>query len=171
MNSYAMSEEQSNRLNTVVSDLAVQSEADAVLMSDYMGNTVAQVLQVAGSGVENVAALAAGSFAATRELAVLIGEPAFYSIFHKGQSLSIYMQSVTEDFLILAVFGRSTTIGLVKLYVEKACKELKPLLDAMTGQSVTGAGGREAFEMGADDVFQDAGEKTEDKKSAVDGDS
>ncbi len=138
MPGYAISEEQSEKLNTALSDLAVQAEADAVFMSDCGGNMIAHFAQSESSAIPTIAALAAGSFAATRELATLIGEPTFHLIYHQGKETSIYMQSVL-DFLLLVIFGRSTTVGLVKLYVEKASKELEPILKAIDGISETPA--------------------------------
>jgi predicted regulator of Ras-like GTPase activity (Roadblock/LC7/MglB family) len=155
MQGYSVSVEQSERLNTIISDLSVQAEADAVFLTDYSGNILASIEQDSNRNADNVAALAAGSFSATRELASLIGEPSFYSIYHKGQHASIYMQSVTTDILVFVVFGKGTTVGLVKLYVDKANRELEPILEEMLGQTIADAGGKaQEFEIDTSQLFQ-----------------
>ena len=140
MMGYALTEEQSRLLEAAISDLLVLSEADAVFISDQGGNLIVHsAARNDDSSLQTLAALAAGSFCATRELAAMIGEPAFHSIFHQGQHASIYMQSVTPHFLILVIYGKSTTAGLVKLYVEKAGKEIEPVLNRMESLSIADA--------------------------------
>ncbi len=159
MPGYAVNEKQSKQLATVMADLSVEAEADAVFMTDYGGNIIAHVAQTEGEFVHTLAALAAGSFCATRELASLIGEPTFHSIFHQGQRAGIYIQSVGSNFLIFVIFGKNATPGLVKLYVEKASKELEPVLQQVDGQSTVSAGGSKMlFEINEkESVFKQAG--------------
>ena len=154
----AVSEKQSRQLNVTLSDLMVLSEAEAVFLSDHGGNLIAYTTAAeADDTIYTIAALAAGSFSATRELASLIKEPEFHSIFHQGEINSIYMQGIAKDFLVLVIFGKRTTAGLVKLYVEKAAKEIEPVIAQINSQSVeTAAGpGKKLFEMKTDsDVFK-----------------
>lgn len=147
MTGYTITEAQSKSLSAVLSDLAVQGEADAVFMSDYGGNIIAHFSQSQEAVMQTMAALAAGSFCATRELAGLIGEPTFHSIFHQGQHACIYMQSVAANFLLLVIFGKSTTAGLIKLYVEKACRELEPIIQEVVGQTPESVGCGKSFEI------------------------
>ena len=147
MSSGTVTEEQSKLLTTVLSDIAVQTEANAVFLSDYGGNIIAHISPAGDETIQNIAALAAGSFSATRELAGMIGEPTFSSVFHKGEHSSIFIQSIARSFLMLVIFGKETTIGLVKLYVEKACQELDPLLRKMQDQGVAAQPAAKPFEM------------------------
>lgn len=150
----AVTDIQSKQLSTSLADLLVQAEADAVFMSDYGGNLIAHITppRPDDNALHTIAALAAGSFCATRELAALIGEPTFSSVFHQGCHNSIFMQSVASNFLILVIFGDRTTPGLVKLYVEKTCQELEPILEQVGDHVAAAAATRaESFEMRQDD--------------------
>ena len=149
MRGFAVTERQSLALNRALNDLLVLSESNAVFMTDYGGNLIAyNTSDEVDDTVYTIAALAAGSFSATRELAGLIKEPEFHSIHHQGKNSSIYMQSVASDFLVLVIFGKETTAGLVKLYVEKAKKDIEPIVEEMCGQStVSAAQGSQPFEM------------------------
>jgi predicted regulator of Ras-like GTPase activity (Roadblock/LC7/MglB family) len=153
----AVTEEQSKAIHTVLSDFLVLSEANAAFLSDNGGNLIAftTTTDSPDDSIYTIAALAAGSFCATRELASLIKEPSFHSIFHQGDKTSIYMRSIGSDYLILVIFGKNTPVGLVKLYADRATQELDPVLkqiDAQVGQSGVGLGN--IFELSGKDAFR-----------------
>jgi predicted regulator of Ras-like GTPase activity (Roadblock/LC7/MglB family) len=160
MGGYAISEQQSIALNDAIASLSTQAEAQATFLSDSMGNIIAHAADYEDGKTQTMAALAAGSFAATRELAALVGEPAFHSILHKGAKSSIFIQSITTDFILLVVFGQDTTPGLVKLYADKACKQLhSTVLEMSTQSTVNVSDGKTTFEMDADAQLFGSGEK------------
>ena len=132
-------------LKRVVADLLVQADATAVLLTDIGGNVVAQAPERDEPEIQTIAALAAGSFAATRQLALLSGEQTFQSICHEGEATSIYAHCVTE-FLLLVVFQKNTTLGLVKLFARKAAQELESTLAAVNRATLS-AYQREQFEL------------------------
>lgn len=156
MMGYAVSEEQVNLLNAALEALLTESEAQALFISDYGGNIITNVATDDDDSRETVAALAAGSFSATRELAGMIGENSFHSVFHKGDHSAIYIQCIAGDFIILAILGQGTSQGLAKLYIDKACKQIEPILLETSGQSVEAAAGgaSERFEFKSDAVFE-----------------
>jgi len=159
MMGYGITDEQSVQLNRLLEDISVEASVDGVFMSDYGGNILAYVSQTEDDSIHTMAALAAGSFAATRELAGMIGEPTFHSIFHQGTKSSVYIQNIAQNFLILVIFGKSTTTGLVKLFVDKASKELEPILKNIEQQSIKQASQNQTFEMksGGENPFQKKG--------------
>lgn len=116
--------------NRVATDLLVQAEARIVLLTDIGGNILAQAPALGDARLASIAALAAGAFSATRELARLAGENSFRSVSHEGEQASLFVQSVGADTLIVIVFEKGTTLGLVKLYARRAAQDLMPLLAA-----------------------------------------
>jgi predicted regulator of Ras-like GTPase activity (Roadblock/LC7/MglB family) len=136
-----LSIEQGRLLTRAISDLLVQSEAQGAVLCDDIGNVLAQAAMGEGDTVQTIAALGAGAFVATRELAALIGEPAFQSICHQGAAASIYVRSVASGFLLFVIFTHSTTAGLVRLYVDRLSEELMPTLQQVARQTSVGAGG------------------------------
>jgi predicted regulator of Ras-like GTPase activity (Roadblock/LC7/MglB family) len=139
--SYAVSEEQTRQLQTAVSDLAVETDAVAVILSDREGHVLAHTDIPEGVDLQTICALAAGSFAATRQFAVLLGEPGFHAIYHQGERISTYIHCAADTFLVIVLFDRRTTVGLVKLYVGRQAEELTPQLRQVARQSVRLAGG------------------------------
>lgn len=121
---FTMTLEHNNLIENHLVELLVRAEAEAVFLCDRGGNILARKNTDSFGHQDNIAALAAGSFFATRELARLIGEPEFQCVFHQGSKTSIYMQATVYDMLLLVVFGRDSNPGLVKLYSEESCRAL-----------------------------------------------
>jgi len=145
-----VTEQQSKALNDMLADLEVQTEANAVYLTDQGGNILACASSAGDDTIQTVAALAAGSFAATRQLASMIGEPSFTSVFHKGERANIYIQCLDEDYLLLVIFGRAATLGLVKLYTDNTCRELLPIFRQMREQGMQSGGVNGKFEFSDD---------------------
>jgi predicted regulator of Ras-like GTPase activity (Roadblock/LC7/MglB family) len=76
-----------------------------------------------------LAALAASSFAATRQLAQILSEREFTLLFHEGKEANLHVMQVTDHILLLITFGRETQVGRVRLYTSRALEVLKPALE------------------------------------------
>jgi len=84
-----------------------------------------------------VAALAAGSFAATKELARRLGEAEFNTLHQQGQCAQVLTCSVDDDAILVTVFGPQTTQGLVRFYSVNAITRIAAVLNqARTNQQV-----------------------------------
>jgi predicted regulator of Ras-like GTPase activity (Roadblock/LC7/MglB family) len=138
---------QSQLLGGILKNISEECDADAVAVCDVGGNVIAQDVRVPNKSFTNAAALAAGSFAATRELAGIIGEPGFRSIFHKGRKSGVLIQSLGGDFLILVVLGEKSVEGMVRLFLRKVSRQIGSILATADGQSLEDAGVTEQFEI------------------------
>jgi len=147
MPGYALSEDQHQALKKILAKLSADMKASGLLLSDYGGNILVEVMPDGNDNVETLAALAAGSFVATRELAALVGEKEFRWVFHMGAKTSIYIQCIASHYLIFAVLGHRTTQGLAKLYVEKTSAQLERILLKAEKQSVAAASPSQVFKM------------------------
>ena len=119
-----LTEEQSRRLHEMLVDLLTRAEAEAVFLCDRGGNILAQHLVAEYPHQDNIAALAAGSFFATRELARLVGEPEFRCVLHQGRKKSVFMQNARSDLLVLVFFSRESNTGIVKLFADRCCARI-----------------------------------------------
>lgn len=129
-----LNENMDNELRRILSDLLVRSEADDSLLCDSGG----YVLATEGSGTQDpfqMAALGAGVFGASRELARLLGEKEFNAVLHQGAHKNIFIRAVHADALLVVIFSRHASVGLVKLYVEPAVQEMRGLLMDETRQA------------------------------------
>lgn len=125
---FTMTIELSLRVERLLRHLLERAEARAVYLSDKGGNIICQCTLEDIHNEENVSALAAGSFFATQELARLIGEGGFHCVFHQGGNISVYMQSLEGEMLMLVVFGQESNPGLVRLYANEAGRDIERLL-------------------------------------------
>ncbi len=124
------------QIDAILQDYLQKSESDLAVIIDKGGNVISQcgehvvvdVTNHAALDVTIIAALAAGSFAATKELARRIGEVEFNALYHQGNGSHIFMNSVDDDTIMITVFGKVTTVGLVRFYANTACQSLALLL-------------------------------------------
>ncbi|MEM7800940.1 MAG: hypothetical protein AAF633_17235 [Chloroflexota bacterium] len=79
--------------------------------------------------IGNMSALIAANFMATTELARLIGnQSAFKTCHNNGPDFDIFSFSLTGDFLLTVIFGKTSKVGLVRYYVNQYSKQLINLL-------------------------------------------
>ncbi|HEV2995380.1 MAG TPA: roadblock/LC7 domain-containing protein, partial [Chthoniobacterales bacterium] len=111
-------------LDGVLADFLKKTEAELTIVIDRGGNVISQFGDMDLMEVTIVAALAAGSFAATRELARRIGEIEFNALYHQGNGRHVFMNSVDDDTIMITVFGSRTTVGLVRFYSAAAAQNV-----------------------------------------------
>ena len=118
-------------LDGALGDFLKKAEADLTVVIDRGGNVISQFGNRNVIDVTIIAALAAGSFAATRELARRIGEVEFNALYHQGNGSHMFMNSVDDDTIMITVFGRQTTVGLVRFYSASAAQNVGALLKSL----------------------------------------
>lgn len=111
-----------------LADFLDRSEADTVLLIDRGGNTIISAGEPVEGRMDMISALVAGAFAATQELAVILDEGEFTAIYHQGKRTSIFISSVGDEVLLLALFTDNTTVGLVKMYAVNTCRRIASVL-------------------------------------------
>ncbi len=123
-------------LDAVLGEFLQKAEAELTVVIDRGGNVISQFGDMTVMDVTIIAALAAGSFAATKELARRIGEVEFNALYHQGNGNHIFMNSVDEDTIMITVFGRRTTVGLVRFYSSQAAQKVSALMKTLSSRPV-----------------------------------
>ncbi len=159
--------------NLIISDdeLGVISAALNKLMNDTNATSVmlidksGQVISTQGTGTRrnatSLGALLAGAFSSSRQVAELLGEKDFRTIFQQGVHENIYTTMIEEQWLLVIVFDRLTHIGLVKVLSKKASAELGRVLERVrtdttrTKSSVINVQFRSSIEDTIDLLFRD----------------
>ena len=118
-------------LDGLLADFLKKAEAEMTVVIDRGGNVISQYGDQRLMDVTIIAALAAGSFAATCELARRIGEVEFNALYHQGNGNHMFMNSVDEDTIMITVFGMRTTVGLVRFYSTAAAQSVAKLLKSL----------------------------------------
>ena len=111
-----------------LADFITKSEAQWSALVDKGGNLLAQSGDTGSLDLSILSALAAGSFAATHELAKRLGESEFSALYHEGHGQHILMSALNHECLLVTIFGERTNIGLVRFYAQQATVSLNELL-------------------------------------------
>ncbi|MBL9088522.1 MAG: roadblock/LC7 domain-containing protein [Planctomycetia bacterium] len=132
-------------INAILDAFLKQSAAKCALLIDKDGHMVTSRGATKRIDLDTISALVAGSFAATREMARILGEEEFSALYHQGKSDNIQLSIVGDRALLTAIFDESTTVGMVRLYAAEAAKRLaaifrKKAQEAVAAGSTAGEG-------------------------------
>jgi len=114
-------------LNRVVSS----SLAHSVLLIDRSGQLIAHHGNTPGIDMLSLSALTAANFGATAEIARMLGEEEFTILFHKGRSENVYFSAIGEDVIMVTLFDDRTSLGLIRLQINKIVGELSKILSSI----------------------------------------
>ena len=121
---------QYDRITKILTELATKTKASAILFADMSGQLISQRGNTENMNTTVLSALAASDFAATSEMAKLVGEEAkFKLLFHEGEKRNVYLSNVGDNFLLVVVFDVSVTLGLIRIYTKKAIEDLGGILE------------------------------------------
>ncbi len=129
--SWSFREDDSRKIETVLAGFLRESNARTALIVDRTGQLVATVGEPPVFDPTAFASLTAADFSANDQLARMLGEPEFGSLFHQGERESMYLADVARRVILVVLFDNRTTLGLVKLRVKGAVGELNRVFTAM----------------------------------------
>lgn len=121
-------EEQIEKIEKALGTLIKGAQAKCVLLVDKDGHLISRQGFTQSLDTTALGALLAGSFASTREIARLVGEPEFSVLFHQGKKDHIHITLVGERTILAVIFDDRTTIGMVRLYAKEASESLQKIL-------------------------------------------
>ncbi|MEO6035465.1 MAG: roadblock/LC7 domain-containing protein [Verrucomicrobiota bacterium] len=122
-------EEDIQCLESALDELLRQSEATAALLIDKGGPLICERGVTDGLDTTTMAALAAGSFAATEAIAGLVGESNFNSIYQQGDHQSLLVGNVGANLLLIVIFKAVQSVGAVKYFATVANKQIAQQLE------------------------------------------
>jgi predicted regulator of Ras-like GTPase activity (Roadblock/LC7/MglB family) len=115
-------------INSVLKELIENSNSQSVLLIDKTGQLIASVGLEPDFDLMSFASLCAADFEANAQLAKLIGEKDFSTLYHQGSEESMYLARVAQAIILVVLFNKRTTLGLVRLRVKKAVEGLNSVL-------------------------------------------
>ncbi len=115
-------------IDKVIQTNLIEAGIDHVIFMDMAGNTIAKH-DNGKNKLDSIAfaALAAGNFAAVDAMAKLVGESEFSLLFHKGEKSSIHFSKANEDTLLITMFNKDISLGLVRLKVSEVLKQINQI--------------------------------------------
>lgn len=124
-----------NKLEGELDGFLELSGARSALLIDREGHLVTKRGEVQQHSLDSISALVAGSFAATREMARLLGEDQFSTLYHQGQRDSIQVSLVGDRALFAVVFDERTNLGMVRYYASETTRRLDVVLGEVANRS------------------------------------
>ncbi len=134
--SWSLDERDFQRIDRLLQAFLYDSNARCALLVDRAGQLVTTAGERPDFDSTAFASLAAADFSANDQLATMIGETEFSSLFHQGEKESMYLADVVRRVILVVLFDNRTTLGMIRIKVKGVVKELSEIF-------------RELFERGA----------------------
>jgi predicted regulator of Ras-like GTPase activity (Roadblock/LC7/MglB family) len=125
--SWSFTEEDFTAITKALQKFLGETNARCALLVDRSGQLVATVGEQPTFDPTAFATLTAADFSANDQLAQLIGETDFNSLFHQGEKESMYLADIARRVILVALFDNRTTLGLVRLKIKDTVSELTKL--------------------------------------------
>ena len=152
---FILREPEYEALLSILRKLLVDASAKVVFLVDKNGTLLASAGDAFGFDTTSLASLAAGNIAATGGLANLIGEKEFSILFHEGERDNMHLSVVAERLILVVVFDRRSSVGLVRLRVRQATARLTAVMAvALAASDAELAGVEELTEADIESLFK-----------------
>ncbi len=130
-----MYEEEFNKIDNELQKLYIQTNAKVVFLVDKNGQLIATAGDTHDLDTTSLASLTAGNIAATGGIARLLGEREFTILFHEGEKDNIHISLIGTRVILVVIFDKRSSLGLVRLRVKKASETLVKMFDEITNKS------------------------------------
>lgn len=138
--SWSFREDDSVRIHALLVGFLRDASARTALLVDRAGQMLITVGEAPTFDPTAFASLTAADFSANDQLARLMGEGDFGTLFHQGEKESLYLADIARRVILVVLFDNRTTLGLVKLRMRGAVAELTAVFTAMFARD-TGTSG------------------------------
>ena len=129
--------EQLERVEACLDEFARDTGVVNMLLTDSTGQLIMFRGRIEKKKAELLAALIAGSHAASAEFIKLLGKKApFVNLSHEADDYSIYSTNVADALILSVAFGEEVKIGIVRMCIEQTRRRLSEIVDTA---SVTGS--------------------------------
>ncbi len=129
-NNHILSQSQFEGTNQSLRNLARKLSVHAILLIDGGGRIMSHtLLSQMEADIHTLGALTASHFAASKELAVRVGETdPFQMVLYEGCKQNVFMTGVSSNVYLVVVFPKETAVGMVRLFTRKTAAELGDIL-------------------------------------------
>jgi len=122
------------RFDDLLSSFLDATEARCALIVDRSGRLLTSAGDTGGFDQIAFASLAAADFAASDQLASLLGEQEFAALYHHGPRHSMYLADLAGWAILAALFDGRTTLGMVRLKTRDLVPRFGALFDQLAAR-------------------------------------
>lgn len=140
--SWSLTEADHAAIGHVLQRFLFESSARCALVVDRSGQLITTAGDRPTFDVTAFATLTAADFSANDQLARLIGERDFNTLFHQGERESMLLADVARRVILVVLFDSRTTLGMVRLKMRGAVEELTRQFERMFSRQGSPPGGQ-----------------------------
>ena len=148
--SWTLTPEDEDALRRAMERLLQESAAHSAMLVDRGGQLLVQAGDRPEFDATTFATLTAADFSANDQLARLLGETDFTSLFHQGERESMLVADIARRAILVVLFDSRTTLGLVRLRLRPVVEDLARVVEAMMARDAQ-AGAQRPILAGADE--------------------
>lgn len=138
-----MYDEEYREITAIIERLVREANAACVYLVDKDGQLIAASGDTRDIDATSLASLTAGNIAATGGLAKLIGEKEFSILFHEGERDNIHISVIAQRVILVVIFDKRSSLGLVRLRVKRASEELNRTIQKLLSRMEEGGAQKE----------------------------
>ena len=153
--SWSFEERDFTRIDRLLQGFLYDSNARCTLLVDRTGQLVTTAGEKPDFDTTAFASLAAADFSANDQLATMIGENEFSSLFHQGEKESMYLADVARRVILVVLFDNRTTLGMIRIKVKGVVRELSEIFREMFDRSAAAPQSSRVVEPGFVDEAED----------------
>lgn len=115
------------QMQTIENDLAAyvrDAGIKVVLLVDPDGHLICQSGELPTIDPVSFGALVSANFASTQQIAWQMSEEEFNAFYIQGKAQDLFVNAVEDRAILVSIFARGTTVGMVKIFAEKAVRVL-----------------------------------------------
>lgn len=148
-----VSEADGARIRQQLDRLLLESGANSTLLLDKGGEVIAARGDLVSHDLNVLGALLAGTFATTREVARMMNQTDFRTLFQQGMRENTLTELVGETWIIVVLFDKSTHVGLVRDLCRRVTPELEAVLLQVQRRSRSVSGLNPSFRTSVEDTI------------------
>jgi predicted regulator of Ras-like GTPase activity (Roadblock/LC7/MglB family) len=126
---WAVFDEEFSTMTVILQTLMRSGGARSAMLVDKTGQLINSVGEPPGFDVISFSSLAAADFSANEMLASMIGEKDFSTLVHQGTNHSLFLSKIATGIILVVIFDKKTSLGLVRLKARRAAEELVLVLE------------------------------------------
>jgi len=149
--SWSFTEDDFAEITKTLQRFLYDSNARCSLLVDRSGQLVATVGERPNFDPTAFATLTAADFSANDQLAKLIGETDFNTLFHQGERESMLLADVARRVILVVLFDNRTTLGLVRLKMRQTVEDLATQFEQVFARGQSGSAAPPSILADADD--------------------
>lgn len=135
---FVMYDEEFKELTLIIEKLLREANSKCVYLVDKDGQLMSAVGETKDIDATSLASLTAGNIAATGGLAKVIGEKEFSILFHEGERDNLHISVVGQRVILVVIFDKRSSLGLVRLRVKKASEDLTKSIEKLLSRMQAG---------------------------------